>query len=163
MLNRKLTISEVIFDLYALKEAPGEANNPEVIKLYAEIGHQWVKKDSVAWCAAAANAVLKRGGFPHTGKLSAKSFIGLGKRIPVPTPPGTSDLFIDIVLFWRGKPWTDEDPNHFEPGHVGFPLKERKGIIWTVGGNQNDEFKVSGYSEKRREQYRRIYKLDMTG
>lgn len=148
----------VLYDLYGLKEAPGAANNPEVIKLYAEAGHAWVRKDSVAWCAAAANAVLKRAGFPTTGKLSAKSFLGIGGRVSTFFPPGYDPAYVDIVLFYRGKPWTDDDPDHFESGHVAFPLKERGGLVYCVGGNQSDTFKVSAYALSRLEQYRRIYK-----
>ncbi len=153
-----MTISEIIFSLYGLKEVPGEGNDPMILKMFKAIGHGWVKKDSTHWCAATVNYVLKIAGFPHTGKLNAKSFLSLGDQVSVPKPLGSSNEFVDIVLFWRGRPWTNNDPMTFESGHVGFFLNEREGLIYTLSGNQADMIKVSGYKRSRFEQYRRIYK-----
>lgn len=155
-----MTISEIIYQNYALKELPGlESNTPEIVNFFKEIGHTWVKTDETAWCAAFVNYVLKTAGYPNTGKLYAKSFLALGEQISVPKPLGSSNEFVDIVLFWRGEPWTNYDPEQFEPGHVGFPLKERKDLVYTLGGNQSNMVKVSAYGRNRLEQYRRIYKL----
>lgn len=152
-----MTISEIIFNEYALKESQGpEANTPEILRLFSEIGHKWVKTDETAWCAATVNAVLMRAGFPYNRKLSAKSFLSLGEKISTPRPLGSSTEFVDIVLFWRNRPWTNYDPDDFETGHVGFFLKERKDLIYTLGGNQSNMIKVSGYERSRLEQYRRI-------
>ena len=153
-----MTVSEIIFNLYGLKEVPGEGNNPEILRMFAEIGHGWVKKDSVAWCAASANHILKLAGFPHTGKLNAKSFLEIGEQISVPKPLGSSNEFVDIVLYWRGRKWKNYDPEFFETGHINFFLKEREGLIYGIGGNQANEWKVSAYNRNRLEQYRRIFK-----
>ena len=153
-----MTISEIIFNNYALKEVPGEGNNPEIIRFFKEIGHEWAQKDSIAWCAATVNYTLKKAGFQNTGKLSAKSFLSIGEQISVPRPLGSSLEFVDIVLFYRGKRWTNEDPENFESGHVGFFIKERGSVIFTLGGNQSDSIKISAYNRERLEQYRRIYK-----
>jgi len=147
-----MTVSEIIFNEYALKELQGpEANTPEILNFFGEIGHKWVKTDETAWCAAFANYVLKMAGFPYTGKLNAKSFLELGEQISVPRPLGSSDDFVDLVVFWRVK------PNSWQ-GHVGFFIKERGDLIYTLGGNQSNMLKISAYDRGRLEQYRRIYK-----
>lgn len=153
-----MTISEIIFHNYALKEIPGEANNPEILQFFKKIGHSWVQSETTAWCAAFVNYVLKTAGYPNTGKLNAKSFLEIGDQISVPKPLGSSNEFVDIVLFWRGRKWTSWDPSFFETGHVGFFLKERGSLIYTLGGNQSNMVKVSAYDRSRLEQYRRIYK-----
>lgn len=148
-----MTISEIVFNYYALKEIQGpEANTPEILRFFKEIGHAWVKTDETAWCAATVNYVLKMAGFPHTGKLNARSFIELGEAISVPQPIGSSENFVDLVIFWR------ESPASWK-GHVGFYIKEREGLIYTLGGNQSNMLKISAYDRGRLLQYRRIYKL----
>ena len=149
-----MTVSEILFNNYALKELQGtEKNTPEILKFFAEIGHKWVKTDETAWCAATVNAVLKRAGFPHTGKLNARSFLELGDQVSVPRPLGSSNEFVDLVVFWRGsvESWM---------GHVGFFIKERENLIYTLGGNQSNMLKISAYDRGRLLEYRRIYKKE---
>ena len=82
-----MTVSEIIFNHYALKEIQGpEVNTPEILNFFKEIGHSWVKTDETAWCAATVNYCLKKAGFPNTGKLDARSFLKLGEQISTPKP-----------------------------------------------------------------------------
>ena len=149
-----MTVSEIIFTHYALKELQGkEANTPEILKFFAEIGHKWVKTDETAWCAATVNYVLKMAGFPYTGKLDARSFLNLGERVSVPKPLGSSNEFVDLVVFWR------ESVDSWK-GHVGFFIKERGNLIYTLGGNQSNQIKISAYDRGRLLEYRRIYKTE---
>lgn len=149
-----MTISEIIFNHYALKEIQGpEKNTPEILGFFKAIGHSWVKTDETSWCAATVNAVLKLAGFPHTGKLDARSFLKLGEKISVPKPLGSSNEFVDIVVFWR------ESVDSWK-GHVGFFIKERENLIYTLGGNQSNQIKISAYDRGRLLEYRRIYKIE---
>lgn len=148
-----MTVAEIIFQYYFLKEQAGtEENTPEIVAFFEEIGHSWVKTDETAWCAAFVNAVLKRAGYPYTGKLDARSFLSLGEEISAPRPLGASEDFVDLVVFYRG------DPDGWQ-GHVGFYIKERGKYIHTLGGNQSNMVKISQYNSFRKLQYRRIYKL----
>ncbi len=147
-----MTISEIIFHNYALKEIQGpEQNTPEIVNFFKEIGHSWVKTDETSWCAAFANAMLKLAGFPYTGKLDARSFLKLGERVSVPRPIGSSEEFVDLVVFWR------ESIESWK-GHIGFYIKERGNLIYTLGGNQSNQLKISAYDRGRLLEYRRIYK-----
>ncbi len=128
-----------------------EKNTPEIVNFFKEIGHSWVKTDETAWCAAFVNYVLKTAGFPYTGKLNARSFIEIGEAVSVPKPLGSSNEFVDLVILWR------ESPASWK-GHVGFFIKERENLIYTLGGNQSNQIKISAYDRGRLLQYRRIYK-----
>ena len=149
-----MTVSEIIFNNYGLKELQGpEVNTPEIVNFFKEIGHSWVKTDETAWCAAFVNYVLKTATFPYTGKLDARSFMELGEQVSIPKPLGSSNEFVDLVVFWRGSPASWK-------GHVGFYIKERGNLIYTLGGNQSNQVKISAYDRSRLLQFRRIYKTE---
>ncbi|MFH0756921.1 MAG: hypothetical protein V2B15_06525 [Bacteroidota bacterium] len=159
-----MTICEAIFDHYAVKEIAGEAeNNPEILQFFKELNQSWVKTDETSWCAALVNASLKKGGFPTTEHckwpLAAKSLIAIGERISTPRPLGTSFDFVDLCLFYRGRPWKDENPDNFEPGHAGFFIKERGMTVHSLSGNQGNMLNISGYDRNTLEFYIRVYKL----
>ena len=129
-----MTISEIIFENYALKEMQGpEENTPEIVNFFKEVGHSWVKNDELAWCAAFANAMLIRGDFPNTGKLNARSFLDLGERISNPLPLGSSEDFVDMAVLWR--------VNQNGPyGHIGFYIKERGDLIYLLVCMERNSF-----------------------
>ena len=54
-----------------LTEWPGAKNNPEIVALFAAVGHEWVKDDETPWCAAFVGSVLAEAGLSNTGKLNA--------------------------------------------------------------------------------------------
>ena len=70
--------------LNSLKEAPGAANNPQVVKLFADAGFPGIKTDSTAWCAAFVNAMLERAGHRGSRSLAARSFESWGIGLPAP-------------------------------------------------------------------------------
>ena len=45
-------------------ETPAPADNPRVVRYYADVGHPQVDNDEVAWCAAFLGACLERAGVP---------------------------------------------------------------------------------------------------
>ena len=78
-------------------------------------------------------AMLKRSGYPHTGKLTARSYIDWGKPVDLKdAQPG------DVVVFWRGSPDSWQ-------GHVAFFDRHAGGMIYTLGGNQRDQVNISAY------------------
>lgn len=151
-----MSIAKIAFGYYGLKEIPGEENNPEIMRMFRELGHTWVQGDETAWCAAFANICLKRAGYEHTGLLYAKSFLSLGEKIHVPYPLGFSEQFVDLAIFWRVQPWQDMDPGRFEPGHVAFYINKWNGQVWVYGGNQSNRAIISPYPRERHVEFRRI-------
>lgn len=114
-----------------------DGHNPKVVQYFKDVGHDWVKDDETAWCAAFVGSVLKKAGLPHTGKLNARSYLDWGQPVPIEEAQQG-----DVVVFWRGSPnaWT---------GHVAF-LDRKMGQDWHVlGGNQNNQVNVASYPASR--------------
>ncbi len=117
------------------KEGPGEANNPVVLRYYADAGHPEINADSVAWCAAFTGAMLERAGYPCSKQLNARSYLTWGKEVKKPYPGC-------IAVFSRG------DPRGWE-GHVGFYLGKEGERIQIIAGNQGDAVSI-GYEPSSR-------------
>jgi uncharacterized protein (TIGR02594 family) len=89
------------------------------------------------WCAAFANAVLKKSGKKGSGSLAAKSFFSWGTRV---TSPRQGDVV--IIKTKRGY-------------HVGFYVGRKGNQVLVIGGNQSNSVKVTAYSARSVAQYRR--------
>ena len=142
-------MNELLIELlkfYGLKEVFGPESNPEILKMFKEIGYSWVKDDSTtAWCSAALNYFCKKLGYERSGKLDARSWLKTGYEVKEPN-------IGDIVVFWRNK------INSWE-GHVGLYINEEKEGIYTLGGNQENMIKISPYPKSRVLGYRRLRKI----
>ena len=132
---------------YGLKEYFGKEHNPEIIKMFHEIGYKWVNDDETAWCSAALNYFCKRLGYNRSGRLDARSWLKIGKEVKVPE-------IGDIVVLWRDNPnsWT---------GHVGLYISEDKPTnrIYILGGNQDNMISIKPYHKSRVLGYRKIEKI----
>jgi uncharacterized protein (TIGR02594 family) len=118
-----------------LKEIPGQDDNPEIVKMFKDVGHEWVKDDETAWCAAFLGAVLERAGILSTRKLNARSYLFWGEQVHSPKMG-------DVVILWRVKP---DSPY----GHVGFFVCFRDQSIFLLGGNQNNQVSIQAYPLNR--------------
>ena len=127
---------------YGIKEVPGVENNPEIMKYFKVGNHDWVQGDETSWCSAAMNWVAKEAGFECSGKLDARSWLKIGKRV--------SFKDADIVVFWR------ESKDSWK-GHVGIPVNKTEDWVWTLGGNQSNMFKISAYPKDRVLAYIKLY------
>lgn len=113
-------------------EAPGEANNPEVVQFFKDIKRSGIKDDSVPWCAAFVGAVLEHCGIESTRFEGALSYRNWGK-------PLTKPAYGAIVVMQRDG-----------GGHVGFCVgADKTGQIMVLGGNQNDAVNIRAFSPSR--------------
>ena len=128
---------------YGIKEVPGVKNNPEIMKYFHAIGQDWVQGDETAWCSAFINWCAKESGLEYSGKLNARSWLNLGKKVKT-----YKDA--DIVVFWR------ESKTSWK-GHVGIPVNEDADSIWCLGGNQSNMVKISPYPKDRLLAYIKLY------
>jgi uncharacterized protein (TIGR02594 family) len=120
-----------------------EGSNPRVDAYFDDVGFPSFHDDT-AWCAAFVGAMLKRSGFPHTGKLTARSYIDWGKPVELKdAQPG------DVVIFWRGSPDSWQ-------GHVALFDRAANGMIYVLGGNQRDQVNISAYPASRLLSIRRM-------
>ena len=77
---------------------------------------------------------------PYTGKLNARSWLDIGMETNNPQPG-------DVVVLWR------ESKNSWK-GHVGFYINRVDDEIFILGGNQDNQVKISGYPSSRLLGYR---------
>lgn len=118
--------------MIGLKEAPGPGNNPEIVKMWADIKRGGIKADATPWCAAFVGAVLERCGIQSSRFESAKSYIDWGIAIGKPVPGCIAVLSRD------------------GGGHVGFVVgQDLDGRLLVLGGNQADMVCIKAFSRSR--------------
>jgi uncharacterized protein (TIGR02594 family) len=105
-------------------EGAGSADNPRVVRYYADAGHAEVTHDETAWCAAFVGAMLKRAGLQPSGSLMARSYLSCGQKLTTPRVGC-------IAVLWRGSP-------DASTGHVGFVACWSSTHVTLLGGNQSD-------------------------
>lgn len=128
---------------YGITEIVGRADNKDVLKYFDYIGFDGAAlKDETAWCSAFANWVAKKEGFDYSKKLNARSWLKVGKKVETPE-------LGDVVVLWRNSKTSWQ-------GHVGFFIRETAGFIYILGGNQNNQVKISAYPKNRLLEYRRL-------
>ncbi|WIU42104.1 TIGR02594 family protein [Methylorubrum extorquens] len=111
----------------------GAANNPRVVKLFADAGFSCIKQDSVAWCAAAVGGMLKQAGHKPSGSLAARSYEGWSVGLKEPA---------------LGAVATKKRGNSSWLGHVGFIVGANSRQIFLLGGNQGDAWSVAAFPRK---------------
>ena len=120
-----------------------KGSNPRVNAYFDDVGHPALHDDT-AWCAAFVGAMLARAGLPHTGKLTARSYLDWGR--PVADEDAREG---DLVIFWRGSPdgWQ---------GHVGFFVRFEGDHVVVVGGNQRNQVSEARYPRGQLLGFRRM-------
>lgn len=114
--------------LVGLKEIVGSQHEAKVVQFFSEAGHPEVHDDETAWCAAFANAMLRRAGYKGTGKLNARSFMDWGDELKQPR-------IGCIAVFKRGSSeWQ---------GHVAFYVGEDASRVKVLGGNQGNSVSIT--------------------
>ena len=128
---------------YGVKEIVGRKDNPQVLKYFDEIGFDGkALKDETSWCSAFVNWVCQKAEVDYSKNLNARSWLKIGQKVSKPKMG-------DVVVFWR------ESPQSWK-GHVGFFIKETKNWVYVLGGNQNNQVKISAYRKYRLLSYRRL-------
>lgn len=120
-----------------LEEWPGAKDNPRIVEMFGNVGHDWVEDDETPWCAAFVGSVLGGLSLPHTGKLNARSYEDYGTKVPLSgAMPG------DIVVLWRGSKTSWQ-------GHVAFFVKWDGDYAILRGGNQGNKVSDARYPKDR--------------
>ena len=130
---------------YGLKEILGPTHNPEIVKMFKEIGYDWVKDDETAWYSASLNYFCKLTGYERSGKLDARSWLKMPVQALKPT-------IGDVVVLWRN------DPKGWE-GHVGLYINSDVHSVYILGGNQGNMISITSYPIERVLGYRKLNKL----
>ena len=146
-MHNEFALSVTPFDIaqrfVGVKEAPGEASNPQVLAML-KLDAKWPKGDDVHWCSAFANYVCWLLRVPRSKSLRARSWLSVGRAIKLEhAKPG-----FDVVILKRGKGKQPGPENTTAPGHVGFYAGEHGMHVLVLGGNQKDAVNVQAYSRK---------------
>lgn len=134
-----------LLKLYGIKEIVGVDNNPKIVKMFSDIGFDWVKDDETAWCSACLNFICKKLGYERSGKLDAKSWLKMPIQILKPS-------LGDIVVLQRG------DKTSWQ-GHVGLYIAEDEKNVYVLGGNQSNMVDIQPFSKDRVLGYRQVHKI----
>lgn len=140
-----MNILEMALSQYGVKEISGSKDHPQIVSYFNEIGFNGAQlHDETAWCSAFANWVAKKSGYSYSGKLNARSWLNIGQSINTPDVG-------DVVVLWR------ENPTSWK-GHVGFFIKQTKGFVYVLGGNQNNKVCIQAYPKNRVLEYKKLTK-----
>jgi uncharacterized protein (TIGR02594 family) len=126
------TVKGVVAEAKKWEGKNARKDKKDLKKLFADTGQEPIDPVNIPWCAAFANAILRRTEIEGTDSLMARSFLTWGAKTVDPKEG-------DVVVLKRGRSqWA---------GHVGFFI----GYEWidgvkyvkVLGGNQNKEVNVA--------------------
>ena len=132
-----------------VREIPGKKHNGIILNWYRRLQIS-IFEDETPWCSTFVNFCAMEAGYERTGKLNARSWLDVGRRITA-----QDALEGDVVIFERG--------NSGWEGHVAFlkSYDRRLGKMVCLGGNQSDEVNHSTYSTAKLLGIRRLRSLDL--
>lgn len=127
-----------------IEEAKGAATNPMVLAML-RLDATWPEGDEVPWCSAFANFITWILRLPRSKKLSARSWLAVGKPIAIEdATPGN-----DVVILKRGD-GVQPGPEVIDAaGHVGFYAGRTGQFVHVLGGNQGDQVCVMAFPVAR--------------
>lgn len=126
------------------KEMAGGLDNPLILAML-KTDNNWPQDDEVPWCSAFVNFVCKLLRLPRSKSLRARSWLEIGKGVPL----NEAKAGFDVVILSRGKGEQPGPEVIDAPGHVGFYAGQFGDFIEILGGNQSDSVKVSRYPASR--------------
>lgn len=136
-------VGSIMADFYGLREVDGPSSNTEILKIINWAIPSATDDSKVAWCAISLSYMLDLYCGPFAPIKVARDFLKVGMKVDSPK-------FGDLVVYWR------ESVNSWK-GHVGIVVRvDDDGKIWTLGGNQDNQFNIKPYSDYRVLGYRRL-------
>lgn len=131
------------------REIPGKNHHPVIVR-WLRACKSWVSDDETAWCSAFVNFCARELGYESTGELNARSWLEVGETIPL-----SQARKGDVIILWRVSPTSWK-------GHVAFldHYNATRGLLYLLGGNQNDEVNITAYPVSRLLGVRRLRSLD---
>lgn len=115
-----------------VKEFAGNAENPRIVEYQAATTFP-AADDEIAWCSSFVNWCMKQAGVPRTKSAAARSWLEWGKKIDQPVRGC-------VVVFKRGDP---------PSGHVALYVGREGDDLLVLGGNQDNQVKISRYAANR--------------
>nr|DAN07191.1 MAG TPA: Tail associated lysozyme [Caudoviricetes sp.] len=120
------------------REIRGPRHEPKILQWWRKIRRGGIQDDETPWCSAFVGAMFEDAGITSTRFESARSWETWGRALSRPT-------YGCVVTFTRAG----------GGGHVGFIIgQDVQGNLLVLGGNQNNEVRVSAFSPARVTAYR---------
>lgn len=133
---------EIALSQYGVKEISGDENNMTIVNYFQEIGFEHITTEDTAWCSCFAIWCAMKSRLEHSDSLLARSWMDIGKEIPIP--------FVGcIVVLWR----VSKDSIY---GHVGIFIREGTHNVYILGGNQDNQVNITSYPKHRVLGYRKL-------
>ena len=148
----EITAFELAERFIGSKEIAGTASNPLILAML-QLDQSWPQKDEVPWCSAFINFVCWLLRLPRSKNLWARSWLTLGKIIPLEE----AEAGFDIAILKRTMGVQPGPEVINAPGHVGFFAGKEEGVILLLGGNQDDSVNVRRFMRKDLLGIRRIF------
>lgn len=126
------------FSEVGVTEVAGSKDNPRIIE-YHSITSLKATEDSVPWCSSFVCWVLEMSSIKSTRSAAARSYLSYGEKLS----KGKRGC---IAVFAR--------PPSPTSGHVAFYLYETDNHVAVLGGNQDNQVKVSLYKKSNLLGYR---------
>ena len=124
-------------NFYGTTEAPGPANNSDILSWAKSIGlDRTYRQDSTAWCGLFAGFIAFKAGYDHAPRgnaLWARNWAAWGREVAI------ADAKLgDVLVFSRGN-----------GGHVGVYVAEDADCFHVLGGNQGDAVTIKRIPKSR--------------
>lgn len=129
---------------YATHEKPGVSSNVRILQYFREVGRPEWKSDEIPWCAIFINWCLVQIGSPTCGTGLSASFLEYG------TPTSAPELG-DIVVFCHPE-------SQYGLQHVSLFIRKIDGLVYCLGGNQDDTVNIMAFQESEVTAYRKVAK-----
>lgn len=129
---------KIAFSEVGQKEIPGSKDNPRIVE-YHSITSLKATDDETMWCSSFVCWVLEMCGIKSTRSAASRSYLNYGEKLS----KGKRGC---IAVFSR--------PPSTTSGHVAFYLYETDNHIAVLGGNQDNQVKVSLYKKSNLIGYR---------
>lgn len=120
------------------RETDGTSDNPRILEYQKACSYNAHNED-VPWCSSFANWVMREAGIKGSGEAAARSWLNWGQKLETPRRGCI------VVLKRPGSPTN---------GHVAFYVGEENGRLKLLGGNQENQVKISLYDKSRLLGYR---------
>jgi uncharacterized protein (TIGR02594 family) len=120
------------------RETDGPGDNVRILE-YQKACTYNAHDEDVPWCSSFANWVMQQAGIKGSGEASARSWLNWGQKLETPRRGCI------VVLKRPGSPTN---------GHVAFYVGEENGRLKLLGGNQENQVKISFYDKGRLLGYR---------
>lgn len=126
------------------REIEGRLSN-HMIMAALTLDAEWPRNDEVPWCSAFMNLVCKRLSLPRTKSLRARSWLKVGRPVPL----AKAQRGFDVVILSRGP--NAPGPEVIQaPGHVGlYDSQTYNHSVELLGGNQDDSVSIKSYPINR--------------